>query len=32
MIFDKRRGIYFQVNHVGRLLIQGLGEGKLGMN
>lgn len=28
MIFDKRRGIYFQVNHVGRLLIQGLGEGK----
>ncbi|WP_028543315.1 PqqD family protein [Paenibacillus taiwanensis] len=28
MIFDKSRGIYFQVNHVGRLLINGLGEGK----
>jgi hypothetical protein len=28
MIFDKSGGIYFQVNHVGRLLIKGLGEGK----
>lgn len=28
MIFDKSRGIYFQVNHVGKLLIQGLDEGK----
>ncbi|MNN35382.1 hypothetical protein D3C81_1492320 [compost metagenome] len=28
MIFDKRRGIYFQVNHVGRILIIGLSEGK----
>jgi len=28
MIFDKSRGIYFQVNQVGKLLIQGLDEGK----
>lgn len=28
MIFEKNRGIYFQVNHVGRLLIEGLGQGK----
>ncbi|MED3801034.1 PqqD family protein [Lysinibacillus xylanilyticus] len=28
MIFDKKRGVYYQVNDVGRLLIKGLGEGK----
>lgn len=28
IIFEKERGIYFQVNQVGKLLIEGLGEGK----
>lgn len=28
MIFDKSRGIYFQVNHCGTILIKGLGKGK----
>lgn len=28
IIFEKERGIYFQVNQVGRLLIERLGEGK----
>ena len=28
VIFEKNRGIYFQVNHVGRILIERLIEGK----
>lgn len=28
IIFEKKKGIYFQVNHVGRFLIENLGEGK----
>ncbi|MDQ0232887.1 HPr-rel-A system PqqD family peptide chaperone [Metabacillus malikii] len=28
VIFEKRSGIYFQVNHVGRLLIERIAEGK----
>lgn len=28
MIFDKSIGVYFQVNHVGKLLLEGLIEGK----
>lgn len=28
VIFEKNRGIYFQVNHVGRFLIERLIEGK----
>lgn len=28
MVFDKSRGVYFQVNHVGKLLLVELGEGK----
>lgn len=32
MVFDKSIGVYFQVNHVGKLLLEGLVEGNREMN